>query len=279
MSPVIRAAAVPLVTCVALLAGCCEEPEAPGEGGPVEDIEDPWLLAIDEDEGTRDALIQISVEPGSEGEVTVVCEDLELPAGFPADTNFTALVDLGGTLYASAQRDTWGDTLVEIDACACTVREVGAYGFTLVSGLGTNVDGTLIGLAAEGELLIEIDPSSANSEELGALSEDWGSNGLSSADPQTSLLYGINATSDRLHRLHSDGSEFDSLPLSEDFAAVGTEFHLGRGLLYACGVLGRETSLFVVDHRTGAVSLAAESVFTSACDNLAAPAGPIACVH
>jgi hypothetical protein len=260
----------------------CECPDEHDDVGDEADegeleVEDPWLLAIDEDETNIDALIRISVEPGAEGEVEVVCADLELPAGFDAETNFTSLAWHDDVLYASAGRATWGDTLVRIDPCACTVTEVGGYGFTLVSGLASTGDG-LFGLTAEPDTLLAINPITALAKQRAALSDDWGSHGLTAMRPGDDLLYGLDATHDRLYGFDaSDGALVESVAASEDFAAVGLEFHPGRGLFYACGLRDQGTALATIDRDTGLVEVVAESVFTTDCDNLAGPAGPIDC--
>ncbi|NVB36624.1 hypothetical protein G6O69_02185 [Pseudenhygromyxa sp. WMMC2535] len=240
------------------------------------EIAQPWLLAIDEDEAGSDALIQISVVPGSEGEVTVLCPDLELSAGLPADTNFSALAVVGEALYASAYRETWGDTLVRIDPCACTATEVGGYGYELVSGLASDDGERLLGVAAEQGRFIAVDPQSASSQETTALTEAWGSNGLSRGDGDAPL-FGINALSDRLYEFRTDGTIRAFLPLAEDFVSVGLEYHRGRDEIFACGVAGHERDLLTVDREFGGVEVVAEEVFTTACDNLTAPAGALAC--
>jgi hypothetical protein len=255
-----------------------EHADVADEAGEAE-VEDPWLLAIDEDETTIDALIRISVEPGSEGEVEVVCEDLELPVGFDPQTNFTSLAWHQGALYASVGRATWGDTLVRIDPCACTVTEVGGYAFTLVSGLAST-ETALFGTAAEQDVLLTIAPATGEAKQRATLSEDWGSHGLTAMRPDDDLLYGLDATHDRLYGLSaSDGTLLESVQASEDFAAVGLEFHPGRGLFYACGLRDQETALATIDRDTGKVQVVAESVFTTDCDNLAGPAGSIDCVE
>jgi hypothetical protein len=265
---------------VLIATSACGDHELALPCGDDIDVREPWLLAIDEDDGTTDALFQISVEPGYEGTVTVLCDDLELPAGFPDDTNFTTLAYHGGTLYASAMRETWGDTLVRIDPCACTVSEVGSYGFDYVSGITSAGDERMFGIAADVDAMIEIDPQTGVGELGSALDEDWGSHGLSWSAPEDDLLYAINAETDRLYRFRaSDGSPIDALALSEDFSAVGVEYHPGRDELFACGVRDRGTALFVVDLDSGLVRLVAEDVFTATCDNLAAPSGPIHCAH
>lgn len=228
------------------------------------------LLTIDEDEGTIDALVEVSVAPGSEGQRTVLCADLELPPDFPPDTNFTSLAWADAQLYASAQRQTWGDTLVRIDPCNCTVTEVGAYGFELVSGLASTAAGALYGIAAEGDVLITIDPQTANAEPQTTLGEDWLSNALSAPAPGSERFYGLNAETDHLHAFAtSDAQALELIELDTDFAAAGLEYHPTRARLYACGVRDQTTDLVAIDPETGAVSTIAEAVFTTTCDNLA----------
>jgi hypothetical protein len=84
-------------------------------------------------------------------------------------------------------------------------------------------------------------------------------------------IYGINAQTDRLHLLRSsDAVELDVVELSQDFLAMGLEYHAEREMLYACGVRDSETSLFAVEPGTGELSLVAESMLMTTCDNLAA---------
>jgi hypothetical protein len=254
-------------------SGCENDDPDCGDDDPVEE---PWLLAIDEDEGTIDALVQISVEPDYEGTVTVLCDDLALPSELPADTNFTSLAYHDGLLYASVVRDTFGDTLVRVDPCACSVTVVGGYGFTEVSGLASTGD-RLFGLSSDLDVMLEIDPGTAIAEQAGPLGVDFGSHGLtySSADDR---LYGIDAQTDRLHRFRgSDGTAIDSIGLSADFLAVGVEWHPGRNEMFACGIRDHESGLVTVDLDSGLVQVVADSVFTTACDNLAGPSGPIYC--
>lgn len=282
MSRVVSLGWVGLVLGVWSMAACtCEDDGHSSTGADDDDGEtaEPWLLAIDEDESTIDALIQISVEPGAEGEVSVVCPDLELPSDFDPDTNFTSLAYHDGILYASAARETWGDTLMRIDPCACTATMVGTYGFALASGLASSGDG-LFGIAAEEDLLITIDPATANAEQWAVLAQDWGSHGLTSMGPNDDSLYGLDATSDRLYRFAgANRVAFESVAASEDFASVGLEFHPGREQLYACGLRDRGTALATIDRESGLVEVVAESVFTTDCDNLAGPSGPMDCIE
>ncbi len=255
-------------------AEASDEVEAAEEGDASES--EASLLAIDEDLGEVDSLVQIDVRPNHVGEVSVLCDDLELPAELPPDTNFTSLVWRDDRLYASASQTTWGDTLVEIDACACSVTVVASFGYTLVSGLAPHPDALLYGLAADADLLISIDPQTNTFEPLTPLDGDWGSHGLSGTGPAGALLYALDADSDRLHRFDAaDGSPLGDVAVSEDFAAVGLEYHVEREQLFACGVAERETDLVTIDPDGGLVRIVAEGVFTSTCDNLAA--GVIAC--
>lgn len=66
-----------------------------------------------------------------------------------------------------------------------------------------------------------------------------------------------------------------AIAVSDDFAAVGLEYHVEREQLFACRLAERETDLATIDPDTGLVRIVAAGVFTSACDNLAA--GAIAC--
>jgi hypothetical protein len=266
------------------LAACeCDEDhadvsDAADEADDDDDDDEPAaaLLAIDEDLGEVDSLVQIDVRPNHVGEVTVLCDDLALPPELPPDTNFTSLVWRDDRLYASASLATWGDTLVEIDACECSVSLVGSFGYTLVSGLAPGPAARLYGVAADVDMLIEIDPQADGAEPLAPLGGDWGSHGLSGTGPAGALLYALDAESDRLHRFDAaDGSPLGDVAVSEDFTAVGLEYHVERELLFACGVGERETDLATIDPDSGLVRIVAEGVFTSACDNLAA--GSIAC--
>lgn len=262
------------------LAACeCDEGHADASDAADDDDDDEpaaALLAIDEDLGEVDSLVQIDVRPNHVGEVTLLCDDLALPPELPSDTNFTSLVWRDDRLYASASLATWGDTLVEIDACACSVTVVASFGYTLVSGLAPHPDALLYGLAADADMLISIDPQTNTFEPLTPLGSDWGSHGLSGTGPMGALLYALDADSDRLHRFDAaDGSPLGDVAVSDDFAAVGLEYHVERELLFACGVAERETDLATIDPDTGLVRIVAEGVFTSACDNLAA--GAIAC--
>lgn len=277
-------ALVPALGCGDRLAADCEHGE---DASAAALAERPWLLAIDEsdplegDGQPTDALVRVRLDPGHEGEREVLCPSLALPPELPADTNFTSLVVQGERLYASALLETWGDTLVEVDPCTCTASVVGSYGFTQVAGLAAadELDG-LFGLAAEGDALLTIDAANANAEALVELAADWGSNALSPARTDGAVeLYALDASSDRLYTFRaSDGLSMGSVPLSQPLLTAGLELHPEIERLYACGVEGRETALYELTPDSGALRMIADGVFASACDNLAAPNGPIACI-
>jgi hypothetical protein len=233
----------------------------------------PTLLVVDEDEGTIDRLLRIDLAEGrDDARVEVLCEDLELPADMPADTNFTALALRGSELYASASRETWGDTLVRIDPCACTVVEIGSYGFEGVSGLASGGEDGLVGVAAIADALVTIDPSSANAETMSPLATDWDSVALSGG-PTAGELYALDSGSDLLTVFDEAGTQLDSVPLTTDFQTAGLEYHPDHDRLFACGVSEDRVGLYAIDPTSGQVELVASDLFTTACDNMAlAPA-------
>jgi hypothetical protein len=238
-----------------------------------------WLLSVDEPGGNVHALVRISLAPGEEGTTTVICPDLLLPASLPANSAFTSLTFNANVLYASAQDDANGDTLVIIDPCVCEVTEVGKYGFSLVNGITSNAGQVMFGLSAQSDVIIDIDPQTATGTQLTMLGANWGSHGLSWSDEQLNLLYGINASTDRLHTFDgADASELGSIMLDVDFASVGLELHPGLATLYACGVAGQTTDLFAIDVDTGTVSQVAATGLVAGCDNLGAPFGPVECI-
>jgi hypothetical protein len=234
---------------------------------------------VDEPDTVVNSLVKISTEPGNIGEVTVVCADLTLPPGLPADATFTSLTFNGQQLYGSARQTANGDTLVHIDPCTCIVSEVGQYGFTLVNGITSNEAQTMFGSSAASDEVISIDPSDASSIVVSSLPSDWGSHGLTWSDPVDNLLYGINATDDRLYTF--DGTSTlsqGSIALSVDFGSVGIEYHPGDDILWACGVAGDQRSLYSVNINTGIAALEATDILGGICDNLAAPFGPVDCI-
>jgi hypothetical protein len=93
------------------------------------------------------------------------------------------------------------------------------------------------------------------------------------------VLYGINASTDRLHTFDGDTAmDLGSIQMNGNFASVGMELHPSFGTLYACGISGQQSSLFQVDTQSGDVSLVAPTGLAANCDNLAAPFGPVECV-
>ncbi len=128
-------------------------------------------------------------------------------------------------------------------------------------------------------VILEINPQTAMASELNPLPGNWGATGLTWSDPVDNVLYGINASDDRLYTFDgTDASSLGSIQMNANFGSVGIEFHPGFDVLYACGVSGQATSLFSVDLGTGDVSLEAPNVLQASCDNLAAPFGPVDCI-
>jgi hypothetical protein len=238
-----------------------------------------WLLSVDEPGGNVHALVRISLAPGEEGVTTVICPDLALPPSLPANSAFTSLTFNANVLYGSAQDNANGDTLVIIDPCVCEVSEVGKYGFTLVNGITSNAAQVMFGLSAQSDVIIDIDPQTATGSQVAALGVNWGSHGLSWSDEQLNVLYGINASTDRLHTFDgTDASELGSILLDADFSSVGLELHPGLATLYACGIAGQGTDLFSIDVDTGTVTQVAATGLVAGCDNLGAPFGPVECI-
>jgi hypothetical protein len=93
------------------------------------------------------------------------------------------------------------------------------------------------------------------------------------------VLYGINATTDRLYTFDGDTAmELDQIQLSGNFASVGLELHPSLGNLYACGINGQQRALYEVDVLSGDVTQLAPDVWAANCDNIAAPFGPVDCI-
>jgi hypothetical protein len=137
-----------------------------------------WILSIDEVDATTDRLIRISVDELDVGTVTEICADIVLPPGIPDDTNITSLTFNANVLYASAQDNQIGDTLLIIDPCSCEATEVGKYGYSLVNGITSNEDQQMFGVAVAEDVIIDIDPQTAMSTLLQPLGSNWGSTGL-----------------------------------------------------------------------------------------------------
>ena len=63
---------------------------------------------------------------------------------------------------------------------------------------------------------------------LAALADDWGSQGLTWSNNQLDVLYGLNASNDRLYTFDpATGAELAQVQLTRDYEAVGIEFHPG----------------------------------------------------
>jgi hypothetical protein len=224
-------------------------------------------------------LIRISIDGMDFGAVTEICADLTLPQSIPATTNFTSLTFNQNVLYASAQDNAVGDTLMRIDPCNCEAIEVGKYGFELVNGITSNENQVMFGISVMQDVIIDIDPMTAMSMILQPLNLNWGSTGLTWSQPIDNVLYGINATTDRLHTFDGDTAmELNQIQLNGNFSSVGLELHPTFGTLYACGIANNQRSLYEVDVQTGDVTLLAADVWQANCDNIAAPFGPVQCI-
>jgi hypothetical protein len=238
-----------------------------------------WILSIDEVDATTDRLIRISVEQLGFGTVTEICADLVLPPGIPDNTNFTSLTFNQDVLYASAQDNAIGDTLMRIDPCLCEAIEIGKYGYEAVNGITSNEDQLMFGVSVTQDVIIDIDPMSAASMVLQPLNLNWGSTGLTWSQPIDNVLYGINATTDRLHTFDGDTAmEIDQIQLNANFSSVGLELHPTFGTLYGCGIAQNQRNLYEIDVQTGDVALVAADVWQATCDNIAAPFGPVECI-
>ena len=259
----------------------------PGDGDPGDgdgdgdgDLDLPaWILSIDETDPTTDRLIQISIDPNDLGTVTEICADITLPNTLPDTSNITSLTFNDNIIYASAEDDVIGDTLLTINPCTCDATEVGKYGYSRVNGITSNDAQIMFGIAVTEDVIIDIDPTDASSVLLQDLMLDWGSTGLTWSQPQDDVLYGINATTDRLHTF--DGAtamEIGSIQMNGNFSSVGIELHPTFNRLFACGIAGDQRSLYEVDVMSGDVSLLAVDVWEATCDNIAAPFGPVQCI-
>ena len=250
-----------------------------GDGDENPPVLPAWILSIDEVDNTTDRLIRISIDDNDIGTVDVVCDDIELPDNIPATTNFTSLTFNQNVLFASAQDNLVGDTLMVIDPCTCTATEVGKYGYSQVNGITSNEVQDMFGVAVAEDVIIDIDPQDAQSVELAALGSNWGPTGLTWSQPQDNVLYGINATTDRLHTFDGDsGMEVDQLQLQGNFGSVGLELHPTFNRLFGCGVSGDGRSLYEVGVMDGSMTQLAPNVWTNNCDNIAAPFGPVDCI-
>ena len=161
----------------------------------------------------------------------------------------------------------------------CEATEVGEYGFSRVNGITSNETQDMFGVAVAEDVIIDIDPQDAMSSELTDLGANWGSTGLTWSQPQDNVLYGINATTDRLHTFDGDnGMELGSLQLQGNFGSVGLELHPTFNRLFGCGVSGDGRSLYEVGVEDGSMTQLAPNVWTNNCDNIAAPFGPVDCI-
>ena len=250
-----------------------------GDGDPPPPVLPAWIVSIDEPDATTDRLIRISIDDNDFGTVTEICADLTLPDSLPADTAFTSLTFNQNIILASARKNITGDTMVIIDPCGCEATEVGEYGFSRVNGITSNEDQSLFGVSVTEDVIIDIDPMTAASQVLTDLMADWGSTGLTWSQPQDNVLYGINASTDRLHTFDGDsGVDQDSIQLSGNFASVGIELHPTFNRLFACGIAGQRRALYEVNVEDGTVTQLEPDVWAGNCDNIAAPFGPVDCI-
>ena len=249
-----------------------------GGDGDGDGLELPlWLLNID-NLGETHRLVRLSLAEGEEGQTDVICDDLTLPPGIPANTSFNSLTFNANLLLASMRDQITGDTLALIDPCTCEVSEIGKYGFERVNGITSNEDQLMFGTSNAQDAMIQIDPMTAMSMQIQDLGE-WGSGGLTWSEPQENVLYAINSADDRLYTFDGDdASPLGDIPLSQTFGSVGMELHPTLGVIYACGVNNDPSSLHSINIETGDVEFVATTDLDANCSNLAAPFGPVDCV-
>ena len=243
----------------------------------------PWILHVEEPDQMTDRLVQIFVDENNLGQRNVICEDLTLPDGIPSNTAFTSLTFNSNVLYASVRKfNVNGDTLLRINPCDCTTEEVGQYGNGMYDGLNgitSNEIQDMFGSSSTDDIIIDIDPETADAGFLADLPGDWGSTGLTWSDPVDNVLYGINATNDRLYTFDGDNAmNISDIQMNGNFGSVGIEYHPGFDVLYACGIANDNNSLYSVDIDSGMVTQVVADAFEAVCDNLAAPFGPVDCI-
>ena len=220
----------------------------------------PWLLSIDN--GSRQ-LLKVDIVSGKTAAICTIQNKFSYPSlTFRRDN----------VLVASRK----GAGLDQINPCTCEVVTIGPYGAaTGVNGITSNHAQGLFGISAGLQTLIAINPASGVATSIGALGVKFGANGATWSDA-IGALYAINANDDTLYVVDpKTGVASPQAILSKKFSTVGVERHPGNGQIYACtddGILRK------VDPVTGNVSEIGPMGQASACTNLAAPWGPVACI-
>jgi hypothetical protein len=149
----------------------------------------------------------------------------------------------------------------------------------MVNGITSNESQEMFGISVMQDVIIDIDPMTAASMIVQQLGLNWGSTGLTWSQPQDNVLYGVNATTDRLHTFDGDTAmETNQIQLNGNFSSVGLELHPTLGTLYACGIQNNQQHLYSIDVMSGDVALLAQDVWEASCDNIAAPFGPVDCI-
>ena len=239
----------------------------------------PWLLSIDN--GSNE-LLKIDTATGAHRSICSMAS-----SGFYVSTTF----GINGVLYASKLED---DLLEVIDPCTCEATPIGATGFGLIPGITANgvKEETIYGLETEEDLLLDLDVETGAGSVVGGTMTDFQLSGTTWSDDLPGL-FAINNIDDTLYTLDTEtGVAYVVAELDTDFNYVGIEWNPYNRTLYACTTISsgigqgtvdadpRPNSglsvLYEVNPDDGTTRLI--SNLPHACNNLAAPWTPVACV-
>ncbi len=152
----------------------------------------------------------------------------------------TADVREDGTTYAA------GPMLHEVDPCIPERIDIATLPSAL-QGVAFDSSGRLLGISADDDVLLEIDPQSGTVTEVGAVGFDIGNNGLA-YDCADDLVYGIDADSRQVFEVDtSTGLAMNAVSIDITFEYVGVEYNPTTGHLW----VSSGDDLYDVDPTTG----------------------------
>ncbi|MCA9695838.1 MAG: hypothetical protein KC636_40045, partial [Myxococcales bacterium] len=221
-----------------------------------------WILTVD-DQTNPNRIVRIDVMTGAGAEVCKLNNN---------DGYNTSTFNRDGYLFAH----NFTKAQIElIDPCTCQITVIGPTGVGNLPGITADQEIGLYGIEVNADNFVSVDTESGMATIIGAMGVNFGTGGLTWSDT-IKQPYAINGSNDVLYVLDTiTGAASSVANLNYNFGTVGIELHPKNGVIYACS---NADMLFAIDPGTGDVTGIGPIGLTGACDNLAAPWKPVACL-
>ena len=221
-----------------------------------------WIVTVD-DQTNPNRLVRIDVETGAGDEVCKLNNN---------DGYNTSTFNRDGFLFAH----NFTHARIEIiNPCTCEIQIVGNTGVGNLPGITADQALGLYGIEVNQDNFVDVNTDNGVATIVGPLNVNFGTGGLTWSDVEQAP-YAINGSVDILYKIDTQSGNAEAIAdLSYDFGTVGIELHPANEMIYACS---NADMLFSIDPDTGVVTPIGPIGLTGACDNLAAPWKPVACL-